>query len=74
MMWLGYGSGWMAIWMVVFWGGVIALIAWSIRSSNTPSGASENRAHEILRERFATGEIDRSEFEERAGALNILDR
>ena len=69
MMWLGYGSGWMGIWMVLFWGGVIALIAWSIRASSTPRRDRTGSARAILEERFARGEIDRPEFEERARAL-----
>lgn len=67
-MWLGYGSGWMGIWMILFWGGVVALIVWGVRASRTPS-RGRSSASAILEERFARGEIDQSEFEARSRAL-----
>lgn len=69
MMWLGYGSGWMGIWMVLFWGGVIALIVWGVRASSASRGPRSSSARAILEERLARGEIDRTEFEQRARAL-----
>lgn len=68
MMWLGYG--WMGIWMVLFWGGVVALIVWGVRSSSASRGHRSSSARAILEERLARGEIDRTEFEQRARALN----
>jgi putative membrane protein len=68
MMW-GYG-GWGALWMLLFWAGVIALIIWAVRGSsgsNTPDRGS--RAIEILEERYARGEIDRDEFQARRAEL-----
>ena len=69
MMWLGYGSGWMGIWMALFWGAVVVLIIWSIRSANGPRPESQGRARAILEERFARGEIDETEFDTRSRAL-----
>ncbi len=68
MMW-GYG-GWGALWMLLFWAGVVVLIVWAVRrsgSSSTPDRS--HRAMEILEERYARGEIDRDEFQTRRAEL-----
>ena len=73
MMWYGAGGWWMAIWMVVFWAGVVLLVAWAGRIlSGAGPGRAEagpDRTIRILEERFANGEIDRDEFEQRRSAL-----
>ena len=63
-------AGWLAMTlaMVAFWGIVIAIVVWAVRQFRPgPSGASD--ALSILRQRFARGEIDREEFEERRAIL-----
>jgi len=51
--------------MVAFWGAIVALVAWVVRSANPPrSGVLA-----LLERRFAAGEIDRDEFEERRSLL-----
>ncbi len=67
----GWGMGWFGgIFMIVFWililVGLVFLIKWLIQSTNRgqSAGSTGNRAHEILKERYARGEIDKSEFEE----------
>lgn len=73
MMWGGgYGMlGGMAM-MLVFWGIIIALIVFAVKWFNDNQGG-DNRgkrdALEILRERFALGEIDEEEFDSRRKAL-----
>jgi uncharacterized membrane protein len=55
--------GW--IWMaagLVFWVTVIALIAWTVGQMDR-SGPTPANAEEILRRRYAGGEIDDNEFE-----------
>jgi len=65
-MW-GWGGGWwwllMPIGMIIFWGGVIALIIWAIRQSTEGRGGRGD-AIDIARERYAKGEISREEFDQ----------
>ena len=54
--------------MVVFWGGLIALIAWGIKKLvERPASKSEaiekHQPLDIAKERYAKGEISRDEFE-----------
>ncbi len=67
----GYGMGWgWSIIMLVFWisviVGIIFLIRWVVLSSDRRHGAkTEDSALEILRQRYARGEINKQEFEEK---------
>ena len=75
------GGGWamggwiaMAVLMVVFWGGVVAVIVIFFRrsrSGQTMMGLrpSHHEAERILNERFARGEIDETEYLARRSAL-----
>lgn len=73
MMGYGYGpgSGYMGtggwILMVLFWilvvFGIVALLRWGMHGGGHHRG--EKSVFEILKERYAKGEIDRKEFEER---------
>lgn len=68
------------VFMLVFWIAVILLIAvvirWLIASSGTTaapnvgSAPGTESALDLLRSRYARGEIDTQEFEERKKALN----
>lgn len=74
MMWFGTGGWWMGLWMVAFWVGVVLLVVWGVRtladsSSSSPGNRGERSALSILEERFARGEIDREEFDQRRAAL-----
>lgn len=80
-MWYGSGPGtwvgWltMSIMMVLFWGGIIALVVWLVRGSRWYSGTSETRSgtadpKAILQERFARGEIDADDYQERMRVLS----
>jgi putative membrane protein len=71
MMWGdGWGLGMVLVWLL-FIGVIVAGIVLAIRgSSERPSGRGSGKsALEILDERFARGEIDREEYEERKRVL-----
>ena len=62
-MWGAWGLG-MMVMMLVFWGLVITGVVLAIRWLTTGgAGGPRYRALEILRERYARGEIDKEEFE-----------
>ena len=73
----GWGVWWILGMLVplLFLGGLIALIAWvvvhltSSRHGEGIPGTREDSAEEILRQRFARGEIDAKEYEERRRTL-----
>ncbi len=52
--------------MVVFWGGIIALIVWGITrlTRREPTLRGRQTPIEIARERYARGEITREQFEQ----------
>jgi putative membrane protein len=66
MMWYGYYDGWswllMAGMMLLFWGGIAALIVFVARAVTGPKGGGD-QAMDTLRRRLASGEITREEFE-----------
>ena len=66
----------MSLMMVLFWGGLVALVVWLVRSvrDEPPKGTDSSpsptqRADEVLAERFARGEIDEDEFTRRRELL-----
>lgn len=65
-----WGFGWFGgIFMIIFWivvlAGLIFFIRWLAQSGarHEPAGSGADRAIEILRERYARGEISKEEFE-----------
>jgi len=71
MMWgggFGIGGG---IMMVLFWGAIIVLIVVAVRAlSNSGPSTREPDAMDVLKQRFARGEIDEDEFERRKKTLD----
>lgn len=71
----GYGMGWFGgIFMVLFWGLIIVGIVLVIRHFTAGQGGRSSTSAlrdplEILKERYASGEIDTEEFEERKEML-----
>jgi uncharacterized membrane protein len=59
--WFGMGIG--LLYMVLFWGLIIWLIVWLINKYGKQTGKTES-AMEILKKRFARGEINKKRFEE----------
>jgi putative membrane protein len=66
----------MMLWPIVVIGGFVALVVLLLRGKRTETPLTWRRdggrqtAFDILRERFARGEIDQQEFEERKGLLS----
>ena len=72
MMWWYGGGGWDWLWMasmmMFFWGGVIVLGIWAIRSLSGPRQTGD-AAMDALRKRLADGEISPGDFEQTKKAL-----
>jgi putative membrane protein len=73
----GYGFSWMHIIFTVFWALLLAFIIISVldflrkgRKMPWHGVHGGNAALDILKERYAKGEIDRAEFEEKKKDLN----
>lgn len=78
MMW-GYGWGGMGWGMLLFWGllvvAVLVLARWLTgidRSAPPPQEPPGQSALDILAQRYARGEIDRAEFEQKRRDLGAL--
>ena len=66
----GWGWGWMALWTVVALVLVAAFVAALVRASSPPSsGRADDSALAVLRRRFAAGEIDEAEYQQRRARL-----
>ena len=63
----GPGFGWM--FMILFWGlviiGIVTIPRWFVDERSRKSEPLERTALDILDERYARGEIDRDEFEQK---------
>jgi putative membrane protein len=71
MWWWGWGVG-MMLMMVIFWGliiiGLLAAIRWLLGQSRRSNHSDS--ALEILRQRYARGEINKEEFESKKRDLS----
>ena len=55
--------------MILFWVALVALIVWVVRSLGATRNPPTNEAMALLERRFAAGEIEREEFEEKKRLL-----
>ncbi len=76
----GYGGGWdifSMLWMILWWAliiiGIVVLVRWLGHGSRHHHGWYNNNRDslDILKERYAKGEIDKKEFEEKKKDLGI---
>lgn len=63
----GWGLGWLvgALWMVLFWGGIIALVVWVVRrltEGHGATGAAQANPLDVAKMRLARGEITSEQF------------
>jgi putative membrane protein len=82
MMWWDDGGGWnagswilMTLMMLLFWGGLAALVVWlvrSLREDRTPVAPAPPRPtpDDVLAERLARGEIDAEEYTRRRALIH----
>lgn len=64
---MGWGEGLMMLIVLVFWGGIIALIVWVVTRltrRETRSGGGKQSPLDIARERYARGDINKEQFEQ----------
>ncbi|MDT8384136.1 MAG: SHOCT domain-containing protein [Gammaproteobacteria bacterium] len=63
----GMGFGW--FFMILFWAlvilGIVAIVKWLAGSSGAGGAPPSKTARQILEERYARGEIEREEFEQK---------
>lgn len=68
MWYIHQGMGWWmvfgAILMILFWGGLITLIIWGIGRLSRHGTVGKSTPLEILKERYARGEITKDQFEQ----------
>ena len=74
--WGAWGWVAMSLMMLVFWGGLVAMVVWLVRGTGGtrvgPKAASPpaSNAEELLAQRFARGQIDAEESTHRRGVLH----
>lgn len=65
----GWGMGFGGLFMIFFWAlvivGFFVLIRWFADQSSWSKGGREKSALEILRERYARGEIQKEEYDQK---------
>lgn len=65
----GFGGIFMILWWILIIVGIVALAKWLL-SSNACSRSSSGKALDILKERYARGEIDEQEYQKKKRDLS----
>lgn len=66
----GFGGIFMILWWVLVIVGIVALVKWMVSSSGAGTRNERgSKALDILKERYARGEIDEQEFQKRKDDL-----
>lgn len=69
----GSGMGWMGFWMTFVWIGglaILMLLVWFVaRAAASPSARIKETPEQLLKRRYARGEISREEYEGRLADL-----
>jgi putative membrane protein len=64
----GWGMGFGGPFMILFWiaviAGVFVLVKWLVDQSSAGKGSRDKSPLEIVRERYARGEINREQYEQ----------
>ncbi len=72
---VGWGMGFGFIFMLLFWGlvllGVATLIRWLVTPSPPNRSPRDKAPLEIVQERYARGEINREEYEQKKRDLEL---
>jgi putative membrane protein len=65
----GWGMGFGILFMLLFWGliilGIVALIRWLMTQSSPNRDSRDKTPLEIVQERYARGEINKEEYEQK---------
>lgn len=71
----GWDIFWMSLMMLVFWGGLAAIVVVLVRSGRDRDVKKVGEdATDVLRRRYAEGEISREEFDEKRHVLETTRR
>lgn len=71
----GWNIVWMSLMMLVFWGGLAAIVVLLVRSGRDRDVKKDGEdATDVLRRRYAAGEISREEFDEKRHVLETTRR
>jgi putative membrane protein len=68
-----WGPGFGLVFMIVFWAliilGIAAIVKWLMGTAGNRSTSAPRTGRQILEERYARGDIDREEFEQKKNDL-----